>query len=375
MCRFARISASIAHSTRHQRIRTSSSGSFRPYFRELSIAATGIKPGTIFFGGGTPSLLGVPQWQEIFTAIEKLGMKGAAEVTIECNPATVSVDKAAVWRAHGVNRISLGVQSFSPRLLKLLGRIHTRKMVFQTYDLLRETGFQNINLDLMFAIPGQTLENWRETLREARALAPEHLSSYELTYEEDTPFFRQLQAGKIDRDEELACAMYEELLEHTAATGLVQYEVSNFARDIQTGHEEDYPTFACRHNVNYWRGGNYVGLGPSAASYMGKVRTQNWANTELYCSMLEKGQRPVESRDELSPVQRAGEILAFGLRMNAGWPLAQFRAVTGFDLLQEWKVEVAQALEKGWGQVEPERFRLTTQGMRFADAAAELFLR
>src|SRR5205807_7398162 len=148
--------------------------------REMELVAADVKPETIFFGGGTPSLLNLAQWERILKTMERLDLLGAGEWTIECNPATVSADKGKLWRSYGVNRISMGVQSFDEALLERLGRIHTREMVFKSFDLLREAGFDNVNLDLMFAIPGQTIPIWRHTLEEALALGSEHLSCYEV---------------------------------------------------------------------------------------------------------------------------------------------------------------------------------------------------
>src|SRR5262249_55183255 len=152
-------------------------------------------------------------------------------------------------------------------------------------------------------------------------------------YEEDTPLYAQLQAGEFDVDEELACAMYDELVATAATHGFRQYEVANFARD--TGANA-IPSRACRHNVNYWRGGDYHGLGPSAAGYVRGVRTKNWSNTQMYCEQLERGRRAIESREELTPLRRAGETAAFGLRMSAGWPFEEFKSTTGYDLRREW---------------------------------------
>ena len=217
----------------------------------------------------------------------------------------------------------------------------------------------------------------------------EHLSSYEVIYEDDTPLFAQLKAGEIDVDEDLACDMYEELISSATRTGFLQYEVANFARDGRDGVSPSLksgsptrrpslfqiPSFACRHNVNYWRGGSFYGLGPSATSYVRGVRTKNWANTQLYCEQLEKGNRAIESREELSPLKRAGETAAFGLRLVAGLPFEDFRRVTNFDLRKDWNLEMGQLAERGWGEISPDYFRLTPQGLRFADAAAEMFLR
>ena len=344
--------------------------------REMELVGASTVPRTVFFGGGTPSLLTLSQWRQVLEAMERFGLLGAREWTVECNPATVSLEKAGLWREYGINRVSLGVQSLDERLLQRLGRVHTRGRVFESFDLLRRAGFDNINLDLMFALPGQTLEVWVRTLTEALALGSEHLSCYEVIYEEDTPLFAELQAGRIDLDEDLACDMYEALVDRAQAAGLVQYEVANFARcDQPEGWEDGLPSRACRHNVNYWRGGWFYGLGPSASSFDGEVRTRNWANTELYCRRLEAGERPIESEDRLSPLARAGEIAAFGLRMPSGWQFDQFHAVTGFDLRQQWAEDLRMLAGRGWGCVLPDRVHLTPQGLRFADAAGELFLR
>lgn len=363
--------------------------------REIELVAGDTKPRTVFFGGGTPSLLNLRQWEKILRAMERLGLLGAEEFTVECNPATVSLDKGKLLRSFGVNRVSMGVQSLDEALLERLGRIHTREMAFKSFDTLRTAGFENVNVDLMFAIPGQTMDIWRSTLKEAIALGSEHLSSYEVIYEEDTPLYAQLQAKEFDVNEDLACEMFEELVEQASTAGFHQYEVANFARNLTEPKVQgpgakvapvmeasdlgpwilDIPSYACHHNVNYWRGGSFYGLGPSATSYVRGMRTKNWANTQLYCEQLEKGKRAIESREELPPLARAGETAAFGLRMVAGWPFEYFRRVTGHDLRQEWAGEMKELAERGWGRLAPERFQLTSQGLRFADSAAEMFLR
>jgi oxygen-independent coproporphyrinogen-3 oxidase len=225
----------------------------------------------------------------------------------------------------------------------------------------------------------------------------EHLSTYEVIYEDDTPLFTQLKAGEFDVDEDLSCAMYEELVARATAAGFRQYEVANFAKhkvgQASSLSEKDadrleacptladaekrtvIPSHACKHNVNYWRGGSFYGLGPSATSYVRGVRTKNWSNTPLYCEQLEKGKRAIESSEELPPLKRAGETAAFGLRMNAGWPFEEFRRTTSFDLRDEWSAEMKQLAERGWAEILPDSFHLTRQGLRFADSAAEMFLR
>ncbi len=352
--------------------------------REIELVAHDLKPRTIFFGGGTPSILNLRQWERVLETMQKNGLAGAEEWTVECNPATVSLDKAKLLRRYGVNRISMGVQSLDANLLDRLGRVHSREMVFKSYDTLRAAGFDNINLDLMFAIPGQTPEIWRETLREALQMGSEHISSYEVIYEEDTPLYAQLKAGEFDVNEDLACEMYEDLVGATQRAGFEQYEIANFARSGSDVHDKcpsaakavpTIPLRACKHNVNYWRGGSFYGLGPSATGYVRGVRAKNWSNTQLYCEQLEKGKRAIESSETLVPPARAGETAAFGLRMVVGWNYDKFERITGYDLRVEFRQEMAELTNRGWGIQTDDGFRLSREGLRFADSAAELFLR
>ena len=369
--------------------------------REMDLVSADLRPETVYFGGGTPSLLTLKQWENVLAAMTRLRWLGAAEWTVECNPGTLTEDKARWWRERGINRVSLGLQSLDDALLERLGRIHTRAMAGESYDLLRRAGFQNVNVDLMFAIPGQTMASWRATVSEALALGSEHLSCYEVTYEEDTRLYEQLRAGRFTVNDDLACDMYEALADQAGAAGFCQYEVSNFARHqplnppapgigeyagSNPGPEPsparfdctsaaEIPGLACRHNVNYWRGGSFYGLGPSASSYVRGCRGRNWADTRRYCERLERGERPVESVEELPPLARAGELAAFGLRLNAGWPFAEFQQITGFDLRREWAAEIARLIDLGYGQMDADRFLLTNRGLRFADWVAEQFLR
>lgn len=347
--------------------------------KELELVASRTRPKTIFFGGGTPSLLTLKQWETILEAMHRLQLLPAAEWTVECNPATLSIDKARLLRSAGVNRISMGVQSLDESLLDRLGRVHSREMVFRSYQLLRDAGFGNINIDLMFAIPGQSLDTWRKTIDEALALGTEHLSCYEVIYEEDTPLYEQLKAGEFDVDEALACSMYEMLVDCLAENGFQQYEVANFARHSTSTTEVRQhpliPSFACQHNLGYWRGLDSFGLGPSASEYVDGVRSKNWSNTDLWISQLERGRRAKESAEALPPLSRAGELAAFGLRMNAGWSFAEFLARTGFDLRHDWSEDMEALVSRNWAVRTEDRFHLTRDGIRFADAAGAFFLR
>lgn len=332
---------------------------------EMEMVADDLRPRTVFFGGGTPSLLSISQWRKILEAMERLELLGAEEWTVECNPATVSAEKAQLLRDFGVNRISMGVQSLDENLLERLGRIHSRDQVFKSHEILRAAGFENINLDLMFGIPTQTIEIWRRTLDEIVRLGSEHLSCYEVIYEEDTPMFEQLQAGQFDVDEDLIEEMYEALLERSERAGFQQYEVANFEK----------PERGCRHNVNYWRGGSFYGLGPSATEYVRGNRRKSWNNTQLYVERVRSGQRAHEYEETLPDLGRAGETAAFGLRMNRGWRFDEFQKTTGFDLREHWREEMNDLILDALGEESDDGFRLTRRGLRFADTAAAMFLR
>ncbi|MCX8107437.1 MAG: radical SAM family heme chaperone HemW [Verrucomicrobiae bacterium] len=342
--------------------------------REIELYAEMLFPETVYFGGGTPSLLEEIHLREIGGLFERLGWTGIREWTVEVNPATLTKTKARLLRDLGVNRVSLGVQSLDDEVLVRLGRVHSAEEAVRSFELLREAGFENINVDLIFGVPGQTLSGWEKVLVRVLALRSEHLSAYELTYEEDTPFFLELARAGTKPDEELACDMYEMLVEAAGRHGLVQYEVSNFARGFGGSPGWD-PVYACWHNVNYWRGGDYVGVGPGAASFVGGVYWVNTADVESYCAASERGSRAIMSAERLSPLARAGQTAAFGLRMTRGWLFTEFRLVTGFDLMEEWGREIEGAVRDGLAVIEGERFRLTPKGLRFADRVGESFLR
>lgn len=342
--------------------------------KEFELASRWVVPDTIYVGGGTPSILTVQQWERLCLGLTAGGRTAPVEWTVECNPGTVSLEVARQLRALGVTRISLGIQSTHDYLLRVLGRIHTAHQALYSFELLRKAGFGNINVDLIYGIPGQTLELWKQTLKSVLDLAPEHLSLYELAPEKDTEFFRRFGPLNAESHEELVCSMYELAIELLEATGFQQYEVSNFARgpaDAKSG----LPRFACLHNVKYWRGQPYIGLGPAAASYFHGIRMHNVSDLGRYCQLAMAGLKPVERGEQLPPLARAGETAAFGLRMTMGWGLREFTEITGFDLLEHWGAEIGELVELGWAELGPDRFRLTRRGLRFADTVAGYFLR
>jgi oxygen-independent coproporphyrinogen III oxidase len=311
---------------------------------ELDRYAAQLAPQTIFFGGGTPSLLPAALMRRI---LERIPATTAREWTIECNPSTVSTEKAKLYREFGVNRLSLGVQALDDDLLDITGRVHSVQAAVDSFHKLRAAGFDNLNLDLMFGLPGQTMEHWRYTLHQAIALQPEHISTYCLIFEEDTHFWSLLQQGHIRPDDELELAMYEAGLEMLAAAGYQQYEISNFAR----------PGRECAHNIAYWEGRDYIGLGPSACSTVGDRRWQNSPQLEGWTVCFE---------EKIPPALRAAERAAFGMRMNAGVP-AEF--VRG-----RWDNEITELLRAELVQWRDGRLAPTRRGLLFADEVAAEFV-
>lgn len=260
---------------------------------------------TLFFGGGTPSFITRKEFKSLIRALRsRFDIGAGAELTLEANPESAVPEKIDCWLAEGLNRLSLGVQSTHPRLLERLGRLHTWVSAKNAYSQARSQGFSNINLDLMYGLPGQTMEDWRATLEEVLALEPEHLSAYALTVEEGTPFF--LQGVQVSDD--LSADMYETAAECLTAAGYEHYEISNFAR----------PGFSCRHNLKYWRNEPTLGLGPSAASFDGEWRWENTDDYSVYENRLNAGLPPIESRTTLPLEQRWGEQLMLGLRLAEG---------------------------------------------------------
>jgi oxygen-independent coproporphyrinogen III oxidase len=306
---------------------------------------------TIYFGGGTPSILSAELFAEL--AQELPTERTWQEFTLEVNPATVTPEKARAWRAAGVNRISLGAQSFDSEMLRLLGRQHAPQDIAPTCDLLREHGFTNINIDLMFALPGQSEGAWEKTIRAALDCRPDHVSAYALTYEEDTPFFVKLQRGEWHQDEAREIAMFEQTRDLLGAAGLVDYEISNFAR----------PGLESRHNLAYWRGADYLGLGPSACSTIGALRWKNIPDTRIYQERIARGESVREEREKIDAATRAKERIMFGLRMREGV------ARDAFDATRLHTLET-----DGLAIEEEGRVRLTRRGQLVADSVAAMFV-
>jgi len=317
---------------------------------EAEMEADGLRLETVFFGGGTPTALSTPQLRYLIGGLrERIDFSGVREFTLEMNPATVSLEKAGAMLELGVNRVSMGVQSWDEELLKVLGRVHTGAQAERSYRILREAGVGNVNLDLIFGIPGQTRQQWLESLRRTIDLGPDHISAYCLTYEEDTEFFERFQRGEMAPESERDAGFFELAMEELEAAGYGQYEISNYAK---AGRE-------CLHNLGYWRAADYAGLGPSAVSTRAGWRRRNLSDTAEYTRRVMLGEDRFESLERLDAGMLRAEQIALGLRTREGILPDTVDSVRGQALLAEGLLEPAN-----------DRVRLTRRGRLLVDEIA-----
>ncbi len=340
--------------------------------REAELRAPA-NPSTVFFGGGTPSYFSEAQLERLLNGLDSLtGFRAsAAEVSAECNPESLDRSKASALSELGVGRLSIGVQSLDPDTLELFGRVHSADDAFRAYAAAREGHPGEISLDLIYAAPGQTAEAWKRDLQRVLELAPDHFSAYNLTFEEGTPFLQWLDAGKLAKaPEEVELELFHTTRATAASFGYDAYEISNFAREGRV----------CRHNVNYWRNGGYVGIGPSAVSKIGYRRLGNARALGAWQRALrESGGAPAWS-EELAPDARLGETWWLGLRLADGVDAREARERAGFEIRGDPAVEdpalrEARTLEELGLLVEvDQRWRLSARGLPLADAIAVRFL-
>lgn len=315
-----------------------------------------LKLETIFFGGGTPTALSTTQLEFLLRGMrERLALAELVEWTVEANPGSVSPRKAALLQRMGISRISLGVQSWNDDLLKLLGREHDAAQAEASFRILREAGFANLSIDLMFGLPGQTLAQWQSDLKKTIALHPDHVSTYCLTYEEDTEFFLRHSRGEFREDPESDARFLESAMELLEAAGLEHYEISNYAR----------PGFASAHNRGYWAGHDYLGIGPSAFSTVGARRWQNVADYRAYADRLLNGASPVGSTEILTPEMKRTERIALALRTRDGIPSRELAA---------WPDASNEFIDLGLMRERNGNFVLTQRGKLLADSVAGAFL-
>ena len=346
---------------------------------------------TIFFGGGTPSILSGGQMREIFDALRDVfDIEADAEITMEANPGTVTEENLLVYRACGFNRISFGLQSVNDEELKLLGRVHTMRQFEESYDLARKTGFQNINIDLISAIPGQTVASWERTLDTVIRMEPEHISAYSLIIEEGTPFYEiygegakeerssrcknclpedgeQMDTGKNFPklpDEEEERRMYEVTAEKLEAAGYLQYEVSNYAK----------PGYACRHNKGYWQRVEYLGIGTGAASLIENERYQHISDTDLYIRADGNLDQIEEEREKLDWNAQVEETMFLGLRMKEGVSKNKFRERYHREIQEVYGDVLEKLKAEGLIREEEERIFLTKRGNDLSNYVLAQFL-
>ncbi len=321
--------------------------------------ATGSEIDTIYLGGGTPSLLEPKQVAEILDAVNSVfSVAKDAEITMEMNPATVTPKKLDAFKNLGINRASFGVQTFNERDLKLLARGHDANDARQTYRMLRGAGFENISLDLIAGLPGQTTEDWSRNLDEAIAMEPEHLSLYLLEIHESTPLAEQVRSGRrVPIDDELAAEMYEMMLDRLAAFGYEQYEISNFAK----------PGFESRHNTKYWRLDPVFAFGVSAHSFDGRYRYANERDTAKYVDFIEQTASAETYREK---IDLASESAFLGLRLNKGIDTVDYARRFNTDITQT----TTELQENGLLDLSDGRLRLTRKGMLFSNEVFREFV-
>ena len=323
---------------------------------EQHLASRKILPSTIYFGGGTPTALATAQLESLLRGFrERLDLSEVKEWTIEANPGSVSARKADMLQRFGVNRISLGVQSWDEQLLKILGREHNAQQAEKSFSILRDAGFSNINIDLMFGLPGQTREQWRATLEKTIALQPEHISAYCLTYEEDTEFFLRHSRGELRSNADIEADFFEMTMLTLEDAGYEHYEISNYAR----------PAFSSVHNRAYWAGDDYLGIGPSAFSTRGLQRWQNIPDYREYAARIFQDQSPIGSTENLTSTMKRAERIALSLRTRDG--------ISG-HLLNNWPNETREFIARGLLRQSNGNFVLTRTGKLLADSIAEAFL-
>ena len=318
---------------------------------------------SVFLGGGTPSLLPAEAMAEILEHPRaRFGVEAAAEITVECNPESVSLERLAGYRRAGVTRISLGVQSLDDRILPTLDRLHTAAQAREAFDAARAAGFEDVSVDLIYGLPGLDLATWEETVKGALGWAPDHLSAYALTLDEGSLWNAAASAGRaggriVLPPEETVTAQYSRLVQLAAEAGFEHYEVSNYARP---GHRS-------AHNQIYWHAEEYLGLGPGACGFLGDVRYGNVKPVERYRAMVAAGEAPVDTHETLTPRQRLAERLILGLRLGDGIPSAWLEERVALAparlpaTLEAWR-------ERGLLAESDGRVRLTETGFLLSDA-------
>lgn len=315
---------------------------------------------SIFFGGGTPTIFLPDEISDILNfCLKRFLIASDCEISIEANPGTINHEYLEILQKNGFNRLSIGCQSFNDNLLKKIGRIHNCRDNFESIITAQKAGFENISLDLMFGLPAQTLEVWKETLRSALQFKPTHLSIYNMIVEQNTPYNDQLQRGELSLpSEELQLAMYETAIEELSQNAYEHYEISNFAKE---GYE-------CLHNKVYWNNNEYLGVGPGAASFLNGIRTKNVLLPDKYIhTILNKKELPVYEIEKLEHKKRIGETIMLGLRMLGGINLYDFEKKFGKILNSEFADKIKRLCNEQLLEYDGRRMKLTHRGLLYSN--------
>lgn len=337
--------------------------------KEMKLTAnkTGVVPvDTVFVGGGTPTTLNESQIAKLCTVVQEIfPLKEGAEFSFEANPGDLSISKLQTMKDYGVNRISMGVQSFNNELLKKIGRIHTVKDVYQSVENMRAVGFENVSIDLIFSLPGQTEADFKDTLNQALALDLPHYSAYSLIIEPKTIFYNLMQKGKLFLPGQDAEAnMYDLLLNEMEKHGRKQYEISNFAKE----------GFQSKHNITYWSNEHYYGFGAGAHGYIGNTRYSNFGPIKKYMEPLQENKLPIFQQKELTLKEKMEEEMFLGLRKVRGVDKMAFYQKFGKDLETIFPKAIQKTMEKGWLENSRENVALTRNGRFLGNNVFQEFL-
>ena len=313
---------------------------------------------TIYLGGGTPSQLTQEELEKIFSALYNIyKVKEDAEITLEANPDDLTPEYVHMLRSLPINRISMGIQTFQEETLKLLHRRHTAQQAIEAFQRCREAGFQNISIDLMYGLPGETLYTWKEDLQQAIALRPEHISAYHLIYEEGTALWKLREQHQVEEaDEDLSVTLFRTLIDELTHAGYEHYEISNFC----------LPGLHSRHNSSYWTGKKYLGCGPSAHSFNGTSRQWNVASLDKYIHAIQQGKLDYEI-EELDIYTRYNDYVITTIRTHWGMSLSQLRTTYGEDLYRYCLRMAKPHLEQGVLEMKEDTFKLTKEGNFISD--------
>ena len=346
---------------------------FQALYKEIAMAAAergGKKFDTVFFGGGTPSAVPL---EFICAAVERIRAEfdlEISEATIECNPGTVDMGKLAAYRKAGFNRISIGVQSFDDGLLRSIGRIHSARQAEETVKLARSVGFENINIDLMYGLPGQSEKEYIDSIERGGLLGVDHISAYSLILEEGTPLYDWVKEGRIVLpDDDAVYDMHRAGMARLESLGYKRYEISNYAR----------PSCQCRHNINYWDVGEYIGLGLNSSSALRSksgelIRFKNCESIDNYISEINCGRLPRENVESIGRENEMFEWIMLGLRKIEGVELGRFKARFGADVCEVYREAVNKLENMGWLTVDQRFMRLTDRGLDMQNSALMEFM-